>query len=403
MTGSASHSRPAAYRRRSVAPLFTLGALLFLIAAARGYAGPDDRWINGLLPEALRRQGPFGMFWWQWLALPALTLVAFVLGRLLGRMSRAALRALVQRTNTVWADRLLLAVAPPLSVVWSVLAANALLPAIVLKPSIQGAVRSLLAAGLIIAIVSVLWRSVSVVRELLLTRASVANHSSARSLLSLGAVLTRALIVMIGILAVASAFGYPLNTALTGLGIGGIAVALGAQKTLENLFGSLSIAIDEPFRVDDQVTVDGVTGTVERLGFRSTRIRTADRTLVTIPNGKLADMRIETLAARDRRRFTMTLSLVQSSTSAQTTRVIDGVKRVLRSHPRVWPETVIVSLAGIGAYDIEIIAWFETTDEIEFRGFRDEVLLAFMEVVDEAGTRVAGQPRRVQFVGGSRP
>ena len=207
---------------------------------------------------------------------------------------------------------------------------------------------------------------------------------------------------MIGILAVAAAFGYPLNTALTGLGIGGIAVALGAQKTLENLFGSLSIAIDEPFRVDDLVTVDGVTGTVERLGFRSTRIRTADRTLVTIPNGKLADMRIETLAARDRRRFALTLSLVQTSTSAQTTRVIEGVKRVLRSHPRVWPERIIVSLAGMGAYDIEIMVWFETADEMEFRGFRDEVLLAFMEVVQEAGTRVAGQPRRVQFVAGSQ-
>src|SRR6185436_9216981 len=132
-------------------------------------------------------------------------------------------------------------------------------------------------------------------------------------------------------LAVAAAFGYPLNTALAGLGIGGVAVALGAQKTLENLFGSLSIAIDQPFRMDDLVTVDGVTGTVERLGFRSTRIRTADRTLVTIPNGKLADMRIETLAARDRRRFALILSLVQTSTRAQTTQVIEGVKRVLRS------------------------------------------------------------------------
>ena len=383
-----------------MAPFVTLGALLFLVAAARGYAGPDDRWISGLLPEALRRQGPFGLFWWQWLALPALTLVAFVLGRLLGRVSQAALRVLVQRTNTMWADRLLLAVAPPLSVVWSVLAANALLPAIVLKPSVHGAVRSLLAAGLILAIVWVLWRSVSVVRELLLTRPAVASHSSARSLLSLGVVLTRALIVMIGILAVAAAFGYPLSTALTGLGIGGIAVALGAQKTLENLFGSLSIAIDQPFRMDDLVTVDGVTGTVERLGFRSTRIRTADRTLVTIPNGKLADMRIETLAARDRRRFALILSLVQTSTRAQTTQVIEGVKRVLRSHPRVWPDRIIVSLAGMGAYDIEIMVWFETADEMEFRGFRDEVLFAFMEVVQEAGTRVAGQPRRVQFVAG---
>ena len=134
---SASHSSAATHRQWRVAPFFVLGALLFLVAAARGYAGPDDRWISGLLPEALRRQGPFELRWWQWLALPALTLLAFAFGRLLSRVSQAALRVVFQRTETEWDDRLLIEVAPAMSVAWSMLVAAAVLPALAFRPSIE--------------------------------------------------------------------------------------------------------------------------------------------------------------------------------------------------------------------------------------------------------------------------
>ena len=353
------------------------------------------------MPAQLLRQGPLGLLGWQWLALPALALLAVAAGRALGRLSRVVLRIAFQRTVTPWDDRLLLRIAPSLSLVWTVLAAEAMLPWLDLKPPVRGAVRSLLAAGLIWAITWALWRSVSVMKQLLLSR-RWATDASVRSLLGMGASVTRALIVVLGVLAAAATFGYPVNTVLAGLGIGGIAVALGAQKVIENLFGSLSLGIDQPFHVNDQVTVDNVTGTVERVGMRSTRIRTFDRTLVTIPNGKLADMRIESLAARDRMRLAMTLGLAHSSTGAQTSQVIEGVKRVLRSHPRIWPDRIIVALAGVGPYswDVDIVAWFDTVDEMEFRRCREEVLLAFMEVVQEAGTSVAWQPRTVQLVTG---
>ena len=99
-------------RRRRLGPFLALGALLILVAAARAYTGADDHWIRGLLPAPLLGRGPFGVLWWQWLALPALALLAFVLGRLLGRASRAALRVVFERTVTEWDDRLLLEVAP---------------------------------------------------------------------------------------------------------------------------------------------------------------------------------------------------------------------------------------------------------------------------------------------------
>ena len=132
-------------------------------------------------------------------------------------------------------------------------------------------------------------------------------------------------------------------------------------------------------------------GTVETLGLRSTRVRTLDRTLVTIPNGKLADQRIETFAARDRCRLFCTLGLVYDTSAEQLRAVLAGVEQVLRGHPRIWPEGISVRFVALAAssLDVEVAAWFQTADWNEFQGIRQEVLLAFMEVVEQAGTSFA--------------
>lgn len=103
--------------------------------------------------------------------------------------------------------------------------------------------------------------------------------------------------VVLALVAFLSELGYAVTSLVAGLGIGGVAVALGAQKTLENLFGAFSIGADQPFLQGDVVRVGDLTGTAELVGLRSTR--TEERTLVTIPDGKLADMQIESFALRD--------------------------------------------------------------------------------------------------------
>ena len=136
--------------------------------------------------------------------------------------------------------------------------------------------------------------------------------------------LAKVFVAIGGLVATLAAFGYPVATVLAGLGIGGLALAFGAQKTIENLFGSISLAADQPFRVGDFVKVEDFTGNVERIGMRSTQIRTPDRTLVSIPNGQLADMRIEDFASRDRIRFAATVGLVYGTTEPQVRRVVAG-------------------------------------------------------------------------------
>ena len=204
-------------------------------------------------------------------------------------------------------------------------------------------------------------------------------------------------------MATLAAFGYPVATVLAGLGIGGLALAFGAQKTIENLFGSISLAADQPFRVGDLVKVEDFTGNVERIGMRSTQIRTTDRTLISLPNGKLADMRIEDFASRDRIRFATTVGLVHGTTEKQVRQVVEGIERLLRGMPKVWPDVVVSKLAAFSpsALEVEVVCWFVTSDFEEYRGLRQEALLGILRIVEEAGTAIA--PPTVQVAARRRP
>jgi MscS family membrane protein len=205
---------------------------------------------------------------------------------------------------------------------------------------------------------------------------------------------------VVGGLAILAAFGYPIGTLLAGLGIGGPAIAFGAQKSIENVFGSVSLAVDQPFRVGDFVRVDDFVGTVEDIGLRSTRIRTLDRTLISIPNGKLAEQRLESFEARDRMRLATTIGLTYSTTHAQMQNVLDGFERVLRNHPGIWPDAMVVRFKEFAAssLDIEIMAWFSVPTWADFQRCRQEVLLGFMQVVEEAGASFAFPTRTVHVV-----
>jgi MscS family membrane protein len=231
-------------------------------------------------------------------------------------------------------------------------------------------------------------RSMDVARQMLVDSAWIRDRPATRSLLQLGVKVGKLFLLAIAVVALLSELGYPVASLVAGLGIGGLAVALAAQKTLENLFGALAIGADQPFREGDFVRVDDILGTVEAIGLRSTRIRTLDLTLVTIPNGKLAEMRLENFALRDRLRLACTLCLVYGTTRNQLRAALAGVERVLWDHPKLWPEGVTVRLKELGesSLNIEVNACFQTSDWDEFAVIREETLLLFMDVVERAGS-----------------
>lgn len=359
-----------------------------------------DRWIRDRIPEPLQRYGPADLMRWQWLALPVWALLALVVGRGLAALTRAVLVRLTERTETHWDERLLERVSPALSLLWALAVAAALLPWLALLPPAERYARGLLSGIATVAVFWALWRSVDVWATFLGTRPGVTDNPSARSLLSLLRNFAKAFVAMGGLLATLAAFGYPVTTVLAGLGIGGVALAFGAQKTIENLFGSVALAVDQPFRVGDFVKIEDFVGNVEKVGMRSTQVRTLDRTLITLPNGNLADMRIEDFAARDRIRFTCMVGVVYGTTERQMLKILAGMEQVLREHPRIWPDTVVVRFAGFGAssLDIEVMAWFVTTDYNVYRDCRQDALLGFMRVVEAEGSSFAFPTRTVHLV-----
>lgn len=259
-----------------------------------------------------------------------------------------------------------------------------------------------------LALVVFFWalsRGVDAGRQRMLESAWIRERPSTRSLAQLGAKIGQIFLLVIGVVALLSELGYPVASLVAGLGIGGLAVALAAQKTLENLFGALALGADQPFREGDFVNIEGLLGTVESIGLRSTRIRTLDRTLVSIPNGKLAELRLESFAVRDRLRFSCTLGLVYGSSEQQVRSVIAGVEGVLRAHPKLFPDGVMVRLEEIGlqSLNIDVGCWFATSNWDEFMLIREDTLLAFLRVIENAGTTLALPTRTVMVMDGKLP
>jgi MscS family membrane protein len=184
------------------------------------------------------------------------------------------------------------------------------------------------------------------------------------------------------------------------LGIGGLAIGFGAQKTIENLFGGVSVLADEVFRVGDVCRFGDRTGVVEDIGLRSTRIRTDERTLLAIPNGTVATINLENLSRRDKILFKTSLNL-RSETKADHLRfILSEVRRLLYSHPKVESTTVRVRLIDVAgaAPTVEILAYVLTQDFNEFAAVREDVLLRIMDVVDSSGSGLA-LPAQTLYIG----
>ncbi|WP_234023981.1 mechanosensitive ion channel family protein [Sorangium cellulosum] len=371
------------------------------------YARLEDRWLRDNLPPVLLRPGPRELLLWQWLALPVLSLVGWLAGAVLSFLLRAALRRIVVKTDSTLDDVLLGATHGPLTFAGALLAIEAALPWLGLYVPAEQFLDQVLRAGLFIAVFWFALRSIDAIGGRLLNAPATRDNPAARSLVPLMGRIAKVSILIIGVIAVLSELGYPVASLIAGLGIGGVALALAAQKTVENLFGSVAIGIDRPLQVGDFVKIDAVLGTVESIGLRSTRIRTLDRTVVTIPNGKLADLQIESYTARDRMRLACVLSLVLETTPEQLRAVTEGCERALRAHPLIWPDEVIVRLIGPGvsSLDLEVMAWFQTRDFGEFRTIRHEMLISLLEAVSAGGSRLAYPTRTVHVAprGEQRP
>lgn len=369
------------------------------------YAALPDNWIREHLPEPLLRPGPFEILYWQWLALFVLIPISALIGLTLQQPTRQLLRRISAKTNTEFDDKVIAAAKGPLTLLWGVAASRVLLQWIALAAPAHRFLVELQSAIATVAVFWIILRAIRVLQETIPLSQWGARHPALRSLIPLGARIARLVVFAIAVLTVIAQFGYPVATILAGLGIGGIAVALGAQKSLEHFFGSVSIGVDQPFRVGDWVNAGGAEGEIEAIGLRSTRIRTMDRTVISIPNGQLAESRTENFATRERIRLRAMIG-VEYGTSAATMRLLrDEIEKCLRAHPLTWPDRVQVRFSEFGAssLNIELFCWLQTTKIDEFREAREQIFLQIMEIVEGNGAAFAFPTQTIHLVGGGEP
>ena len=297
------------------------------------YERLPDHWLLDHMPESLLITGPGGLLYWQWLALPLLLALSAVFGlvfsmavRIAGYMllgQRELFKAVLERQTG------------PLRLLGAALALRILLLSLFITATAEQTVRGLCNVVLILGVMAVVWRAADV----LAGRARQSPWLLARpALFGMAPLLNR--LIEVGLWAVAilwslQELGYSVTAVLASLGLGGLAVALAAKNSLEHLIGGMTLSLDQPMRVGDQVKIGDVQGDVEQIGIRSTRIRTADRSLVSIPNGKLAELNIETLAARDRMRIGLNLNINPALKPSKLRELHEAVIACIKEQPHI--------------------------------------------------------------------
>ncbi len=235
------------------------------------------------------------------------------------------------------------------------------------------------------------WRAAPVIAEAIIASPNIAAESIDAHLIRICTRLL-GLVAAAALLAIgADRLGMPIYGIIAGLGVGGLAIALAAQPTIENLIGSLSLFADKPIRVGNFCKYGDSLGTVETIGIRSTRIRGVDRTLTTIPNATLSKMPIVNFTHRDRILLRIVIGLRCDTSTEQLRFLLAKIREMLVAHPRLLAESARARLTGFGpsSRDIELFAYALTADWTEYLAIQEDVFLRLIDIIQQSGTSLA--------------
>ena len=181
-------------------------------------------------------------------------------------------------------------------------------------------------------------------------------------------------------------FSLNIGSLIAGLGIGGLAIALAAKETLENLLGSFTIFLDQPFVVGDTVKVGPLSGTVERIGFRSTRLRTADKTYLTVPNKKMVDVELDNISLRTQRRVGFNIGLTYNTSEAQIKAIVIDIFNLINSHQHTTDVKVRFIELGENSLNIMVLYFMDVLEDDVYLSTREEINYKIMGIVNRNGS-----------------
>jgi MscS family membrane protein len=345
-----------------------------------GYGPFADR-----LPAPLVTLRFLGVRLWQWIGLVVVVVfaagTAWLATRLLGGVwKRALARAGLD-------GRMAAHGVGPIRLLLAVMIAAVGVPFLALAFTPQRVVVGAEKALVIVAFTWTLLRAIDVMSTRAQRRFVARRQLGAVSMVPLGRRVLKIAVVCLALVAALQNFGFNVTGIAAGLGIGGLAVALAAQKTVENLFGGFTLIADQPVRVGDFCRFGDTQGVVEDIGLRSTRIRTLDRTVVTVPNATFSAMPLENLSRRDRIPVRGTLILKPETGGSRVRDVLERLHAMLEAQPKVDRATARARFVRLGpAIEIELFAYVLTSDWDEYLVHREQIFLAALDVVGADAT-----------------
>ena len=351
-----------------------------------------DVWWVSALPEFLVDVRIAEIELWQWCGLIAIAALGLLAGWLVTwSLRHGLLRILGPATQP------LITVITPVIFLLSVVGMRIAQPVLVLSaPARENlSLGSRAAMVFVIAWIVVRWlRVLAVAVEQQMARRGIADGAA---IVRIGRAAAIGVVWLLGLAAALQIFGLDLSTVIAGLGIGTAAIALASQQTLSNLFGGASVVADQVLNVGDTCKIDGNIATVERIGVRSTQLRTADRTVLVVANGDLAQSRIEKLSARDGFRHVVTLGLRYETSPEAMLAIVADLERRMKEEPLVDPSSAMAHWIGFGdcSLNIEVRGMFRTLDMPTYRAAIQRLNADFVRIVARHGSGFAFPSRTV--------
>jgi MscS family membrane protein len=356
------------------------------------YGSIEKTWVERVMPEALLKRTVFGIplaqliVWAGSIGIPILllaliSLITFVLARNIIDDPTRRRRLESWYAGLRWPSIFVLTLGLHL----------ATLPLLGFSLRFRIVYARVVAVLLVIALAWLIRRLLTLSFEYTRSRMQRREQTDTKSLMLLGERLFKVLIILVAIFLILTIIGVETKTALAGLGIVGVALALGAQKTVENILGGIFLLTDKALAVGDMCSISNRLSVIEDITLRSVRLRTLEQTLLSIPAGVLSQASIENFSTRGKILMHTTLRLRYGTSAEQLRSVLDGIHKLLAENPEIETGTSRVRLVdfGVRAIELELFAYVLTSDFTEFLAVREELLLQIAGVVEASGSGFA--------------
>ncbi|MDQ7052022.1 MAG: mechanosensitive ion channel family protein [candidate division KSB1 bacterium] len=357
------------------------------------YRQTFNAWIEYMVDRlpAVFKKKLLNLALWQIAGVFVLLFIGLLVRRLAEWFIEHFAQRLVKRTRTRWDEKILEVSSRPVGLILMTLTYSALYSNLQFGVTTNMVIRVALQVLLYFGIIWWLYRLVDVLELYLKSITSKTETKLDDQLVPLLRKTLKIFIVTLGTIFALQNLNVNVTSLLTGLGLGGLAFALAARDTLANFFGSVTIFLDKPFQVGDWIITGDIEGTVEEVGFRSTRIRTFYNSLVSVPNAKIADAAIDNMGARQYRRIKMLLGLTYNTTAEQMQAFVEGIRAIVQANPYTRKDFYEIHFYEYGDFSLNVLlyvflkvnSWSEELRE------RHNILLEILRLANEIGVEFA--------------